>query len=54
MRPGTRAAYEALAPFYDDFIAAAGHDYAAWAAMITELGGRHGLAGERVSGPALA
>ena len=43
-----REAYEVLAPFYDDFIDAAGHDYDAWAAMILDLGGRHGLGGQRM------
>jgi SAM-dependent methyltransferase len=39
-------AYDALAPFYDDFTAH--HDYEQWVAALERLAHEHGLRGERV------
>jgi SAM-dependent methyltransferase len=40
-----RSAYDALAPYYDDFVR--GHDHAAWARALEGLARRHGLRGRR-------
>jgi SAM-dependent methyltransferase len=42
----TTVAYDALAPFYDDFTAH--HDYEAWTAALERLALAHGLAGRRM------
>jgi SAM-dependent methyltransferase len=43
---GATPAYDALAPFYDDFTAH--HDYEQWVAALERLAREHGLRGERV------
>jgi SAM-dependent methyltransferase len=40
-----RTAYDALAPYYDDFVR--GHDHEAWAHALEALARRHGLRGRR-------
>jgi SAM-dependent methyltransferase len=44
-RDGARRAYDALAPFYDDFVR--DHDTEAWAAALESLARQHGLRGRR-------